>query len=363
MTRRIMLAVLVVALASGCEHERNWLFDGEWIDIDGWGREADEACAGTFEYLDAYSGMLAAEFGIDDPLGVYRWSSRAHYVDGDWPCPQVTPCAEPGEAYSPGIETEHEVVHLANFMTGACPSVLSEGLAVYYGGGGSGSASGDLDLLEARLTRPDAQLPYEEYAIAGRFVAFLVHEFGLAAVLDVCSTAGRYPDATRLSSVMEDILGASPSELVEQLAAEPDECNELDRYRAKLYACGEDPLAPHAGIVEPEGERGFVATYSFGCDNEASIGTVTGWYRYIQQIEFVESGIYHFHFEDSDGNPATAPPVVMDLAKCGYCGAAERVGDGYVLSRHIEAGHYWMEFHAPADFVDTVEVTIEHQAG
>jgi hypothetical protein len=364
MTRRLMLSALVVALASGCEHERNWLFDGEWIDIDGWGREADEACAGTFEYFDAYSGMLAAEFGLDEPLGVFRWSSRAHFLAGDLPCNQErSACAEPGEAYSPFLPHEHEVVHLANYMTGMCPSVLSEGLAVYYDTGGNGSASGDLDLLSARLMRPDGKVPIDEYAIAGRFAAFLVHEFGLAAVLDVCSTAGRYPDAARLSSAMEAIMGASATELVEQLAAEPDECNEISHYQAKLYACGEDPLAPHAGFVDPQGEPDFVATYAFGCDNEASIGTVDGQVRIIQQIEFAESDLYHVKIEDSDENLLTSPPVTMELARCGYCGEVERVRADRGQTRHVEAGHYRMELRAPADFVDTVEVTIRHHAG
>jgi hypothetical protein len=362
MIRPIMLSTILLVLASGCEHERNWLFDGEWIDIDGWGREADEACAGTFEYFDDYSGMLAAEFDINEPLGVFRWSSEAHFDAGDIPCSQErVACAQPGEAHSPRLPHEHEVVHLANFVTGFCPSVLAEGLAVYYDTRGNGSASGDLDLLTARLAQPDRSVPAEEYAIAGRFAAFLVHEFGLAAVLEVCSTAGRYPDAVRLSSAMEEIMGASATELVEQLAAEPDECNEFSSYQAKLYACGEDPLAPHAGIVEAQGEPDFVATYSFGCDNEASIGTADGQMRFIQQIEFAESDIYYFHFEDSDENPTTIPPVTMDLARCGYCGQAERVGAGYVHSRHVEAGRYWMELRAPADFVDTVEVTILHQ--
>jgi hypothetical protein len=360
MKRRLLLAALALVFASGCEaHERNWLFDGEWIDVDGWGREADETCAGTFDYLDAYSGMVAAEFGVEEPLGVFRWSSWAHFQAGDLPCPAGTSCAEAGEAYSPDLTNEHEIVHLANFIAARCPGVLSEGLAVYYDTTGNGSASGDLDLLSARLTRPNETLPYDEYPIAGRFAAFLVHEFGLAKVLDVCSLAGRKPKAAKLSSAMEQVLGASPAELVEQLASEPEECNEFSRYQARLYACGDNPLAPHAGVVEPGVE--FKSTFSLGCEHEAAIGPSAGDIKFIQQIEFAEAGSYRVNLHYADGYLLVDPPVWVTLAKCGYCGRAETF-HAWIASYEfeLEAGRYWLEFRAPADLVDPLELTITH---
>jgi hypothetical protein len=362
MTRQIGKAAFVLALVCGCQseaqHDRNWLFRGEWIAIDGWGREADEACAGTFEYFDAWSGMLAAEFGIEQHLGVYRWSSWDHYSAGDLPCTRGTACAESGEAYSPLIPDEHEVVHLANYRTGLCPSVLAEGLAVYYGGmRGGGSASADLDLLSNRLAAPSVKIPFEEYAIAGRFAAFLVHEFGLDAVLEICSTTGNRPDAAALSSAMQDILGASPGELVEQLAGEPAACNEFDRFRSRLYACGEEPLAAHAGIVHPESE--FVATYSLGCEHEASIGSVEGEVRRILQIEFAEADVYRIHVEYLD-DAYTPPPVTTALASCVYCGSVEEFqADFGGHDLELEPGRYWLELRAPPDFADTIQLRIQ----
>jgi hypothetical protein len=357
--RHFLLAALVLAFASGCEaHERNWLFDGEWIDVDGWGREADETCAGTFEYLDAYSGMVAAEFGVDEPLGVFQWSSWAHFHAGDLPCSsEQVACAKPGEAHSPLLPDEHEVVHLANYVAGSCPHVLAEGLAVYYETLGVGSASGDLDLLAARLARPDEKLPMDEYAIAGRFAAFLVHEFGLAKVLDVCSLAGRRPKAARLSSAMKQILGASPTELVEQLASEPEECNEFSRYQARLYACGEDPLAPHAGVVESGVD--FRRTFSLGCQHPAAIGPSAGDIRFFRQLEFAEAGPYRVRLTYADGSLFGAPHVWATLAKCGYCGMAETFhASPFGYDFELEAGRYWLEFLAPADLVDPIELTI-----
>jgi hypothetical protein len=354
-----MLGVVALALTSGCEpnHERNWLFDGAWIDIDGWGRETDEACAGTFEYFDAYCGMLAKEFGVDDPLGTFRWSSRARFQAGDLPCKPGWACVRSGEAYSPDLPDEHEVVHLANHAVVRCPSVLSEGLAVYYDTQRTGSASGDLDLLSARLTAPDVTLPAREYAIAGRFAAFLVHEFGLAAVLDVCSTTGRNPDAAALSSAMEEILGAPAAELVAQLAVEPDECNEIRRYQARLYACDEDPLAPHAGIVEPNTD--FERTYALGCEQEASIGSVDGTVRYIHQIEFAEADSYRIYVHYADASMLVAPPVVAVLGRCGYCGEVEEFHAGvFGYDFELDGGRYWLELRAPPDFVDPIELRI-----
>jgi hypothetical protein len=355
-----LLAAVVLMLASGCEaHERNWLFDGEWIDIEGWDRDADETCAGTFDYLDAYSGMLAAEFGVDEPLGIFLWSSWAHSHAGDLPCPAGTGCAEPGAAYSPALPNEHEVVHLANFITGRCPSVLSEGLAVYYDTTGNGSASGDLDRLSARLARPDETLPFEEYAIAGRFAAFLVHEFGLAEVLDVCSIAGRNPDAAALSSAMEQILGASATELVEQLASEPEECNSFSRYQARLYACGEDPLAPHAGVVEADVD--FEREFSLSCEHEASIGPAFRDIRFIRQIEFAEAGSYRIHVSPADGSPPLGPPLWVVLAKCGYCGEAKKFYASLAANDfELDAGRYWLEFRAPSDDLTPIKLKISH---
>jgi hypothetical protein len=360
MTRRLMLGV-VLALVGGCEqHERNWLFRGEWISIDGWGREADETCPGTFEYFDAYSAMLAAEFGVEESLGVYRWVSKEHFLAGDLPCPSGTACVSEGEAHSPFLPDEHEVVHLANLAVTDCPSVLAEGLAVYYGGTrGSGSASGGLDLLAARMNKPDAQIPFQEYAIAGRFASFLVHEFGLAAVLDVCAATGRYAKAARLSSAMENILGASSSELVEQLAAEPEACNEYPSYQAKLYACGDDPRAPDAGIVglQPGSDFAWRHTFAFGCDDPASVGSVDGSARFIQQIELPEAALYRISLGHLFGSEPPLPVTIV-LAKCGYCGQVAEFSGHDIQDFELEPGRYWLEVRAPFDFVGDADVEI-----
>jgi hypothetical protein len=362
MRRRLALPVFVLALATGCEpdHERNWLYRGEWIAVDGWGREADEACPGTFEYLDAYSGMLAAEFGLDRPLGVFRWVSLAHFFAGDLPCKPGSACVKSGEAYSPSFPDDHEVVHLANRAIVRCPSVLSEGLAVYYGGTwGSGSASGDLELLSARLKQPDASVPFKEYAIAGRFASFLVHEFGLAKVLEVCKTTGRDPDAATLSWAMQMHLGKSADELVEQLAAEPEGCNAFNRYQAKLYACGEDPQAPRAGVVEARPGPDFVKTYAFGCGDPEGVGSVDGEVEFVQQIEIAEADVYRIHVTDLD-DPGSAPPVEMVLAACGYCGEAVEFEADIPRTFQLEGGRYWLELRAPWDYAGRVELKIGH---
>ena len=365
MTRPLAL-VLALAVLSGCEHEDehvpNWLFRGVWIDVDGWDREADETCAGTFSYLDAYAGVLAAEFGVDHHLSVYRWYS----VDAYWsdkPCGEnADGCAWEGDgADSFRIPHEHEVVHMADFAVAGCPSILAEGLAEYFNTHGRDVKAEDFDLLEARLADP-IKMPYGEYPVAGRFAGYLVHEFGLPTVLEACAAIGRFPDAEHLAKVMSQTFGASPEQLVAAVAAEPDECNSFERYQSRIFACGDTAAAPFAGVVAAEFE--FVASYVFDCDADSSVGPWTDEIRIIQQIEFVEGDFYHVRLDDSDGDPSTFPPLTLVLASCDYCGEVEGFrNDNFAETLEVGAGRHWLELRAPVGFRDTIQLRISHFGG
>jgi hypothetical protein len=189
---------------------------GEWIDIDGRDRTAQDTCGGTFVYVDTYAGALAVEFGVTEHLGSYRWYSREQYAV-DSPCGDFYACAftEDLTLHTPLLPHEHEIVHLAGFAAGECPSVLAEGLAEFYSTVGHDAQSNDFESLVTHFEVPSEYLSAaDQYGILGRFAAYLVARFGLEAVLDVCRTTGRTTDGPALSAAMESVLGVTTQELL-----------------------------------------------------------------------------------------------------------------------------------------------------
>jgi hypothetical protein len=121
--RHVAIAALV--LVTGCrdEVEPVPLFHGEWIDIGGIGRERADTCVGTFDHVDAYAGALAAEFGVDGPIGSYVWYTAEDY-DALLPCPPhsyPSACVE-DVVHSPFVPDEHEIVHIAHYHSGWAPN-------------------------------------------------------------------------------------------------------------------------------------------------------------------------------------------------------------------------------------------------
>lgn len=359
-TSTLAAAWAVLALGMGCEHEPerqpNWLFKGEWLDVDGFDREASDTCAGTFEYLDRYAGALAIEFGVSRHLGTYQWFSNEAWTL-ESPCPDSAGCALPGIAYSTYIPHEHELVHLANFHSHDCPDLLAEGLAEYYDTLGSGGVGDDFTALGESLTKP-ASKPHN-YTVAGRFAAFLVERFGLPAVLEVCAATGEFPDATTFASAFEDVLGTSLAELLADLEDEPPECHGFERYQSRVFACGVAEAAPDAGTVTSEQ---FDRTYEMGCESDAVNGPLGGMIRVIERIDIAEAGTYRFWLWGEDGSIGTQPPPVdLIVAECGPCGEVavfDEPDDFLTQELELEAGRYWLELRAPADFSDTLELTI-----
>jgi hypothetical protein len=354
-------ALVVLALSSACEqppYEPNWLFHGQWIDIDGRDREPDETCAGSFEYLDRYAGALAVEFGVDQHLGSYRWYSPEQY-EADSPCGDSQPyaCAWHDGADTPLLPHEHEVVHLANFLAGECPSSLTEGLAVYYSASGSTPDESELGRLPARLEDPSARIPDDEYAALGRFVGFLVERFGLDAILEVCVIAGVDSSGAELAAAIESVLGVSPDSLLEDFRLEPHSCNSFERHQSRVYACGLAEAAPDAGIAGLPGQQ-FEIDPVIDCASESTAGPLDGDIWITHRIDLAADGDYSIALQPaSEGQDISE--VRLILAQCQPC-AHERVfepGEPAGLEP-FEAGRYWLEVRAPKDFQGMVKVMI-----
>ncbi|PRP94160.1 hypothetical protein ENSA5_41150 [Enhygromyxa salina] len=361
LSRLAALGSISLALAGGCSeelYEPNVLFFGEWIYIDGRDRSPEETCGGTFAYVDAYAGALAAEFGVSEQLGAYRWYSRDEY-DAELPCSEVSACAfvEERIAHTPLLPHEHEIVHLAEIgaVGGACPSVLAEGLAEFYSAYSRDTKADDFELLVGRMAQPSG-LAYEEYGILGRFAAYLVARFGLEGVLEVCRTTGRYPSGAQLSAALESVLGASTDELLADFEPELGACNEGERYRWRVFGCGVGEAAPDLGRVSQDREHTIDTTFTLDCANEVTIGPLGGKIWAAGRFDVDDEGVYTLWIPES---AADNPEVELRIVECEPCGRPQYGYIGDLGSIRLDAGRHSIELHAPADFRGDVRVTID----
>ncbi|PRQ02137.1 hypothetical protein ENSA5_25960 [Enhygromyxa salina] len=352
------LGGVVLALVSGCvePYEPNWLYRGEWIDIDGRDRSAEETCEGTFAYVDAYAWALAAEFGVSEHLGSYRWYSHEEY-DAELPCDGASACAwvEDRTAHTPLLPHEHEMVHLANTASGMCPSALTEGLAEVYGGYSYDSKTSDFERLVARMEAPSGLSP-GDYGILGRFAAYLVERFGLEAVLDVCRITGRYPSGAELSAAMESVVGMTTAELLADFEPELGECNEAERYRWRVFGCGVGEAAPDLGLLSGDGEHRIETTFTLDCANAATIGPLAD--RIWTAARFDVDASMNYDLWISEEQLVETPGVELKLVKCEPCARPETIPSGFFGTMPLEAGRYSLELHAPADFRAEVTLSI-----
>jgi hypothetical protein len=362
MTKHGLPGVLL-ALLCGCEqdpYEPNWLFHGEWIDIDGRDRSAEDACAGTFEYIDAYSGALAVEFGVTEHFGSYRWYSPEQY-DADLPCgpglPYPYACAvvEDHTLHTAFIPHEHEMVHLVHSRAGMCPSILTEGLAEYYGTSPQTPGDSDIERLAARLAAPAEKIANRDYAIAGRFAAYLVEQHGLESVLDVCRSTGQYPNADELSAAMTDVLGLSTQMVLDDFADEfanrPSTCNRADHYQSRVFACGAAAAAPDAGMIDGVLEK----TYDFGCASSTTVGPFVDTIKIVERIDLDADTAYLVRLQAED---VDLTGVELTLAACEPCGRVLTMAGDFVDVVQFDPGRYSLELRAPSDFSGSVTVKV-----
>jgi hypothetical protein len=365
--RHLPFVALVLLTACRDEVEPVPLYDGEWIDIGGIGRERSDTCVGTFDYVDAYAGALAAEFGIDGPIGSYVWYTPEDF-DELHPCrvPYPGACAHEDTAHSAFFPDEHEMVHIAHHHSGLGPNILTEGIAIYYS---TSHVIGDelgIDALTRRLASPADDIPLGEYKMLGRFAGFLIERYGLDAVLDVCAVAGREATGAQLAAAMQSILGASPDELITALSQEPGYCNDFDRYRSNVFACGVAAAAPSLGSFV---DGHLEARLEFGCGENDVVGpfergTFEGRMVRTMRLDLPVDDVYLFRVHDENDEDEQMPKgLTLAVAQCGPCGdlvlAETDVDWGFPLILDRDAGRYSVEITMPEDYVGTVRLEID----
>jgi hypothetical protein len=414
-------AALVLLAACGEQMEPVPLYDGEWIDIASIGRERSETCVGTFEYVDAYAGVLAAEFGIDGPIGTYLWYTPEDF-DALLPCPHPYPsaCASGDTIHSSFLPDEHEMVHIAHHRRGSGPNALSEGIAVYYSTEISDGWRPDVAALSSRLAVPSGDIPIWEYEMLGRFAGFLIERYGLEAVLEVCVMAGDDASGAQLSAAMESVLaargetphdtslglsaqgfvaetgstpgtaafrlraldenpgarsrdgfhhgllGATANELILALSQEPAGCDDFEYYHSKVFACGVAAAAPTLG---PFVDDHLSARIEFDCSKPGTVGPHEGGELYGQivrtlSLDIPADGHYWFRpYDETQEDEPVPEGITLFVSQCAPCGdyaraPAEFVWDAPLLG-DFEAGRYAVDVRMPEDYVGTVRLDID----
>ena len=310
MPRSLLSAFLSVTAVVGLactpedpEEMPDFEWQGTWITIWGFDTLPEDTCAGTFTYLDDYAGVLASEYKITEPLGIYRWYSDAEFLDAD-PCRhESNGCAGLNGIFARVMPLEHELVHSANIMTTVCPALLAEGLAEYYGTNSETPATRDLSgVLEDPGVLP---FPAKDYPIAGAFAAFLIEEYGLDRVLEVCERAGVNPTAAEFS----DAITAALSVSLETLASsfESFDCS-YQQYRSKVYECNQAPSIV-AGVEPVE------STFNLDCSDQLSIGPRDDEIWTLATAEAMQSGTYLVALKDESGT-VVEDIVGLEIIQC-----------------------------------------------
>jgi hypothetical protein len=352
--------VVFAGLIAACHDEAPEpvpLYHGQWIDILGVDRTAEDTCEGTFEYVDAYARVLAAEFGIDGPIGSYVWYTREEY-DSMLPCGSDSPfpisCTIGTVAYSAFMPLTHEMVHISNHQLTRCPDALAEGLAVYYSTDQDEGRATDVEVLAEHLANPSDHMPWDDYEMLGRLSAFLVEEYGLPAVLEVCRMVGRETTGPQLAEAMQSVFGAGPDELLAALSEQPVWCDDFDTYQSKVFACGVAPATQHFGLIEDNLEL----TLEVGCDRPGTFPTALGdEIQHVLSFDAIANGAYLVDVTDA-ATSMRPEGAHWGVSRCGPCERWQttEVGDDLPLATVLNAGRHILQITLPKDFSGTLRV-------
>ena len=299
---RAAILVAVGLFSLGCEDMPPLppvVFEGEHIRYRTFEAE-DEVCVGSFFMQDVKAGYLKDVFGTEMVVD-FSWVPDDRYFDY---CPGAPGCAIGSEVFSQRPVLEHELAHGAR--ESAYPP-LEEGLAVYFGDGGARDVmpGGTLDAL----LRPDVDA--SDYGRLGRFVSYLVAEFGIAEVVMLADDVPRGLSPAGFEAVVGSRLGVPLVELVADFEERYPECQPIS-YRHDQPFCDQSPIltldSPGAGATTTVEQE-----LSLQCDDEGTLGTRSG--RRWRHETFVvrDRGLYDLTIM---ATPAALGSLVV-LEQCG----------------------------------------------
>lgn len=321
------LCSMAFAIGSGCveqawqdQHDFEWR--GEYVSIDGLGRDAGQACGDSLEATDDSVRTLLDFHGSNATLQVhYRWLSQSRWDELDLVEGHRAHHSS-GEITSLELAHDHELAHAVSWGVHGrtCTPVLEEGLAVVLedamptmpSGGDFPEDGGSLE----ELLLSAGPVSNADYDRAGHFVAFLLEAHGIAGVQALCEFIPRDHalDLADWDAATQQALGLPLAEVLARHAAYPT-CNH-HQYRARLTDCGGEPDV----IVGPTAETEF--SFHFGCDEPDVIGERGGTMMLVKRITVETPGYYKVSVDD--GSPIREVVVIHE--QCETCSQTPLVG-------------------------------------
>lgn len=270
------------------------IFEGEHIRYRTF-EPSEDVCAGSFFVQDTKAGHLKELFNSDETVD-FSWIPDSRYLDY---CPAPQACAIGSQAFALDPVSEHELLHATRQST-YLP--LEEGLAVYFGDGGGNRDVSFEGTFEA-LLRTDVE--FEDYGRLGRFVSYLVEEFGLESVILLSSLTPGTATPTEFEDEIATVLGEPLTALISDFEERYPECTS-NNYRHDQPYCGQPPLF---SLPTDFGET-FESSIELPCDDERTLGSRSGS-RWRYETFFVpERRLYNLTI--SPENDATSSHVILE---------------------------------------------------
>ncbi|MEI2613597.1 MAG: hypothetical protein V9G21_00770 [Methylotenera sp.] len=212
---------------------------GTDLDLDAW-------CPGTLPRLDSYVGTLKTLFEVPDDHVVTYYLYPSPVTD--YACQgRYLACFTQGAVFTSDLLDTHELVHAVSAVYRAIPHFFEEGAASYWGHAFPADFRG-LDIRDVLDEYWSSGLPNSGYALAGHFMSYLVHTYGMERYLALLRTSNRQQSREDFEQAFEKTMGNTLDDAIDDYEAQWPYCDVTATARS-LHDC-EQPaikLPPGSG--------------------------------------------------------------------------------------------------------------------
>ncbi|MBP6704348.1 MAG: hypothetical protein KA385_12620 [Vicinamibacteria bacterium] len=200
---------------------------GTDLDLDAW-------CPGTLPRLDSYVGTLKTLFEVPDDHVVTYYLYPSPVTD--YACQgRYLACFTQGAVFTSDLLDTHELVHAVSAVYRAIPHFFEEGAASYWGHAFPADFRG-LDIRDVLDEYWSSGLPNSGYALAGHFMSYLVHTYGMERYLALLRTSNRQQSREDFEQAFEKTMGNTLDDAIDDYEAQWPYCDVTATARS-LHDC------------------------------------------------------------------------------------------------------------------------------
>lgn len=298
-------------------------------------------CAGTLPFLDASAATIAQVLGVppSDPIPYY-------YTQDLLPCPPgvrgctVGPPAASLSCWGKEPDLVHELVHAQRWRKiGMSNSFLEEGLAVALGqldvvGIANGGAS-DQELLSP------AQLPTEDFGLAGDFVSYLLTRFGPASFVSLLEAVHPDDSPDAIQSAFAGVYGESMTAL------------RADRSQSTLSFYSNRLDLPECQALAPDPRIGQGTPVAETVDCASNAVGIPGTSRTYVPFDVAADGLYVLAVQL---DTASGFGLYACVGGTGVHGSD--LGPNPLVVGYLHAGRYFFDLQSNSSLPQTISVSL-----